>query len=82
MGPILDTIAVSHDVTGASCEELVWCVNMCLLHPFTVPVRAHHFASSVVTPWGYKTGGHPCANLRPLTRSPVTSSPMVEKKEK
>jgi hypothetical protein len=67
MGPILDTVAVSHDVVGTSCEELGWRVNMCLLHPFTTHVRAHRFASSVVTPRGYKAGGRPCANLCPLT---------------
>jgi hypothetical protein len=32
VGPILDTVAVSREVVGASCEELAWHVNMCLLH--------------------------------------------------
>jgi hypothetical protein len=66
MGPILDMIIVSCGVAGVSYEEL-WChVNICLLHPFIVSVRAHHFASSVVTPQGYKAGSRPCMDLRPL----------------
>jgi hypothetical protein len=73
--PILDMVTVSHDVAGVSCEELEWCLNMCLLHPFTMPVRAHRFASSVVTPWGYKAGGRPCTILHPLKWTPVASSP-------
>jgi hypothetical protein len=32
VGPILDTIIVSHDVMGTSCEELERHVNMGLLH--------------------------------------------------
>jgi hypothetical protein len=75
MGPVLDTVVVSHDVVGASCEKLGWHVNMCLLHPFTVPIRARLFTSSVVTPQGYKVGGLPCANLRPLAQPPIVSSP-------
>jgi hypothetical protein len=47
---ILDTVVISHAVVGASCEELGRHVNMGLLHPFTVPVRARNFASLVVTP--------------------------------
>jgi hypothetical protein len=66
MGPILDTFTVSHDVVGMSSEELERCVNMGLLCPFTAPVRARRFTSSVVTPQGYKAGGHPCTNLHPL----------------
>jgi hypothetical protein len=50
MGPILDTVVVSHDVVVASCEEWEWHINLCLLCPFTVSIRAHRFASSVVTP--------------------------------
>jgi hypothetical protein len=50
MGPVLDTVAVSHDVEGMSCEELGWRINSCLLCLFTAPRRAHRFASSVVTP--------------------------------
>jgi hypothetical protein len=49
-GPIFDMVVVSHDVASVSCEELGCRVNMCLLHSFTAPVRAHHFPSSVVTP--------------------------------
>jgi hypothetical protein len=66
MGPILDTVAISRDVVGAPCKELGWLVNICLLRPFTVPVRSHHFTSSVVTARGYKAGDRTCVNLRPL----------------
>jgi hypothetical protein len=31
VGSILDTVLVSHNVEGASCEELGWCINSCLL---------------------------------------------------
>jgi hypothetical protein len=66
VGPILDTVTVSHDVAGVSGDELGWHVNMCLLRPFAALVRARHFASSAVTTWGYKAGGCPYANLCPL----------------
>jgi hypothetical protein len=66
MGAILNTVVVSHDVAGVSCEELGWHVNMCLLHPFTMPVMAYRFTSSVVTPRGHKVGNRPCVNLHPL----------------
>jgi hypothetical protein len=59
MGPTLDTVAVSRDVVGTSCEELGWRVKLCLLRPFTAHVSTHHFASSVVTPWRYKAGSRP-----------------------
>jgi hypothetical protein len=59
---ILDTVAISHTVDGTSCKELVRHVNLGLLRL----VRAHRFASLVVTPQGYKAGGHPCAHLHPL----------------
>jgi hypothetical protein len=49
---IVDTVVVSRVVVGTSCKELEKCVNMCLLCSFIVPVRAHRFASSVVTPQG------------------------------
>jgi hypothetical protein len=75
MGPILDIVVISRDVAGVLCKELGWHVNMCLLRSFTMLVRAHHFASSVVTLRGYKAGGHPYANLCPPTRPPITSSP-------
>jgi hypothetical protein len=75
MGPILDTVVVSCDVVGTSCEELGWHVNMYLLCPFNVPIRVHCFASLIVTLRAYKAGGHPCANLRPLARTPIASSP-------
>jgi hypothetical protein len=75
MGPILDMIVVSCAVVGTSCEELGRRVNMGLLRCFTAPIRAHHFASSIVTPSGYKADGHPCTHLRPLAKTPVASSP-------
>jgi hypothetical protein len=74
MGPILDTFTISHDVVGTSCEELEMTVNMGLLRPFTVSIRAYPFTSSVITLWSYKAGGHPCANLRSLVQTPVASS--------
>jgi hypothetical protein len=67
VGPILDTVIVSHCVAGASCVELGWRVNMCLLRPFTASIRVHRFVSSIVTLWGYKAGSRPCVNLHPLT---------------
>jgi hypothetical protein len=67
MGPILDTVVVSHDVAGTSCEELGWRANMCLLYPFNAHVRAGRFASLVATPWGYEVRDRSCANLRCLT---------------
>jgi hypothetical protein len=75
VGPILDTFTVSDDVVVMSCEELERCVNMGLVCHFTTPVRARCFASSVVTLRGYKVGGCPCTNLRPLARTPIASSP-------
>jgi hypothetical protein len=41
----------------------------------TCLVRAYRFASSVVTPRGYKAGDHPCAHLSSLAQTPVASSP-------
>jgi hypothetical protein len=78
VGPILDTIAVSRNVEGASCEELGW-------HIFTMLTRAHHFASSVVTPWGYKTSGRSYA--QPMSSHTIShrlpaSFPIAEKKER
>jgi hypothetical protein len=81
-GPILDMVVVSYYVEGASCEELGWCLNSCLLHPFTVPVRAYRFASSVVTPQDYKAGGRICLNLRPLARPPIAPPPSLQLKRK
>jgi hypothetical protein len=66
MGPILDIIAISHDVAGVPSEELGCHVNMCLMYHFTALVRVCHFACSVVTPRGYKVGGRSCTNLCPL----------------
>jgi hypothetical protein len=73
--PILDTVVVFHDVEGLSCKESGWRANSCLLRPFTVSVRACRFASSGVTPWGYKAGDRPYVNLRPLVRPLIASSP-------
>jgi hypothetical protein len=63
VGPILNTVVVSCIVVGTLCEALGRRVNMGLLHL----VRAHRFASSVVTLRSYKADGHPCAHLRSLT---------------
>jgi hypothetical protein len=75
VGHVLDTVAVFRDVENESCEELGWHVNSCLLHPFTMFVRAHRFTSSAVTPQGYKAGSRPCMNLHPLAGPPIVSSP-------
>jgi hypothetical protein len=69
VGPILDTVDVSHFVMGTLCEELGRHVNMGLLHL----VRAQ--------PWGYKAGGYPCAHLHPLTQTPIASFPVPENRE-
>jgi hypothetical protein len=71
MGPVLDIIIVSRVIVDTSCEELGWYVNMSLLRL----VRVHRFASSIVTPQGYKASDRPCTHLHPLTQTPVTSSP-------
>jgi hypothetical protein len=85
MGPILDMIVVSHDVEGVSCEELGWHVNSCLLGHFTAPARARRFASSVVTPRGYKAGGrsyvqHTSSHM--ISHRLLASFPTTEKKER
>jgi hypothetical protein len=68
MGLILDTFTVSRDVAGMSCEELERLVIMGLLCPFTVPVWACRFTTSIVTLRGNKASSHPYANLHPLTK--------------
>jgi hypothetical protein len=56
MGPVLDMVVVSYVVVaGEKCEESGRSVNMGLLCPLLRLVRAYCFASSVVTPWGYKS---------------------------
>jgi hypothetical protein len=75
MGPILNMVDISCNVEGVSCEELGWPVNLCLLRPFTAPIRAYHFASSVVTLWAIKLAATPCVNLLALARHPIVSSP-------
>jgi hypothetical protein len=84
MGPILDMVVVSHDVEGVSCDELGWRVNSCLLRLFSVFAGARRFASSVVTPQGYKARG--CSCTQPTSSYMIshrlpTSFPMAEKKE-
>jgi hypothetical protein len=54
VGPILDTVVVSHEAEGTVCEELGKHVNMGLLWLLLRLVRAHCLGSSVVTLWGYK----------------------------
>jgi hypothetical protein len=75
MGPILDTVVISHDVEGVSCEELGWHINSCLLCLFVVPTRAQHLASSVVTPRAIKLMAAPMRKLRHLAQSPIVSLP-------
>jgi hypothetical protein len=85
VGLILDMVAISRDVEGVSYEELGWHVNLCLLRLFTAPVRARHFASSVITPLGYKASGHPCATyvlFHDLPLPPRLLPYMAEKKER
>jgi hypothetical protein len=84
IGPILDTVAISRDVKGTSCKELGQHVNSCLLHLFTAPAGAHHFASSVVTPRGYKAGSH--SSTQPTSSRTISyhlpaSFPMTQTKE-
>jgi hypothetical protein len=69
--PILDTVDISHAViVGTTCEESGRCVDVGLL----CLIRAHRFASSVLTSRGYKVGDRPCPPLRSLTRTPIDSS--------
>jgi hypothetical protein len=76
VGSIWDMIFVSHVViVCTTCEEFGWHVNMGLLCLLPCLVRAHRFASLVVTPQGNKSCGRPCAPLHPPTRTPVASSP-------
>jgi hypothetical protein len=85
MGPILDIVATSYDVEGALYGESEWHVNSFLLHLFTSLAKRHRFASSVVTPWGYKAGG--CSYAQPMFSHTIshyllTSFPTAEKKER
>jgi hypothetical protein len=47
MGPILDTVDVSRDIEGESCDELGWHLNSCFLQHFTVPITAHPYCESM-----------------------------------
>jgi hypothetical protein len=56
VGPILDMVVISHVVVvGKMCEEFGRHIHMGLLHLLLCLVRAHHFAYSIVTLWGYKS---------------------------
>jgi hypothetical protein len=49
-----------------------------------VSTWARHFGFSVVTPWGYKAGGRPCAQTTSSCKTSYrlpNSFPMAEKKE-
>jgi hypothetical protein len=84
IGPILDTVVVSHDVAGTSCEELGWHVNFMFTTLFTMPARPSRFASSVVTPRGYKANGCSCVqpiSYRTISHRLPASFPTAEKKE-
>jgi hypothetical protein len=85
MGPVLETVATSRDVEGTSYEESGWRANSFLLRLFKVPGRPSCFASSVVTPRGYKASDR--SSAQPMTSCTIshripTSFPMAEKKEK
>jgi hypothetical protein len=85
MGPILDMVVISHDVEGASCGESRWCINSCLLPLFIALATARRFASSVVTPWGYKASGRSYAQFissRTISHRLHDSFPTAEKKER
>jgi hypothetical protein len=62
---ILDTVAISHDVVGVSCEELGWHVNSCLL-PTALPPRLLYYGA-------IKLMVAPVRNLHPLVGSPIVS---------
>jgi hypothetical protein len=82
--PILDTVAISLDVEGRSCDALGWRVNSCLLHLFTALARPHRFASSVVMRQGYKAGGCSCAqhmSSHMISHHFPASFPVAKKKE-
>jgi hypothetical protein len=56
MGTILDIVVVSRAViVGTTCEESGRHVNMGLPHLLLCLASAHCFASSIVTPRGYKS---------------------------
>jgi hypothetical protein len=79
MGPILNTVVVSHTIVGTSCEELRRRVNMGLL----CLVRARLFAS-VVIPRGYKRWWPPlctCRSSRKNSCHLLTSLPTDEKRD-
>jgi hypothetical protein len=59
VGPILDMVAVSHDVDGALYEEMGCSMNSCVVHLFTMPARTRRFASSIVPLRVYKACDHP-----------------------
>jgi hypothetical protein len=85
LGPISDTVVVSHNVEGASYQELGWHINSFLLHPFTTPAKISRFASSVVTRQSYKIGGqtytHPTSS-RSISHHLPASLPTAKKKER
>jgi hypothetical protein len=59
MGPILDTVVISHDVGGMLYEDSgdAYSFLLCL---YTAPVETRHFATLVTTPQGYKASSHSC----------------------
>jgi hypothetical protein len=64
MGPILDMVAIAHDVEGVSCEELGWCTNSCLLRLFTAPAA---LPSQLFHHGAIKLAVTPVHSLHPLT---------------
>jgi hypothetical protein len=82
---ILDIVVVSHNVEGASYEESRWHANSFLLHLFTVSAKTCCFASSVVTPRGYKADD--CSCVQPMSSHMISHHlpaffPEAEKKER
>jgi hypothetical protein len=85
MGPILDTVDVSRDVEGVSCEELAWLVNSFLLRLFTALARSCRFASSVVTPQACNASSRSCVqpmSSRTISHHVPTSLPTAKRKER
>jgi hypothetical protein len=82
VGPVLDTVAVSHDVEGMSYEESEWCINSFLLCLFTTLAKPSRIATLIVKPRGYKAGSRSYAqhtSFHMISHRLPTSFPMAEK---
>jgi hypothetical protein len=85
VGPILDTVAISHDVEGVLYKESGWRINSFLLRLFAAPALPSRFASWVVTPLGYKAGSR--SYVQPMSSRTIshhlpTSFHTTEKKDR